>query len=195
VIDKLTLSVGVVCNSTKRLKMSRSNGTTVLWRIAAITIIAIISNSNGSGGNGVMAWPNFGPGFELHLNTSDFAIDCIGRCPYDIVKPLAARLGPAYVLMGGAVTPSAGLEQMVELNNGGDFLIIRLANSGPLPLDRYNSLVYSFTPTPNSVTTISIKTAAATQHPYVLTRLADAESIFFPGLCFETYPNTIGLMV
>jgi hypothetical protein len=156
----------------------------LLVTLVLVCIMTLLqSNGNGNGGcgviMGVMGWPTFGPAHELHLNTTDFLIDCIGRCPYDVIRNMSH--GPAYVLMGGQQDHTVGLQAMVDLTDGGDFLILRMSSSGPTPLDRYNSVIYAMTPKPNSVTTISMTTQQAVRHPYVLTRLAGAEAVFITG--------------
>jgi len=87
---------------------------------------------------------------------------------------------PGTVLMGGGNDVDEAFRWMCELNNGGDFLVIRATGT-----DAYNPYIQrlcrnSGKPA-NSVATLIIPSIEAANHPDVKTILSNAEAVFIAG--------------
>lgn len=81
------------------------------------------------------------------------------------------------VMMGGAGENDPAMNWFLERANGGDVLVIRASGS-----DGYNDYLYSqLDAEVNSVETIVWNNAAASEDPYVLQRLNEAEAIWMAG--------------
>lgn len=88
-------------------------------------------------------------------------------------------------LMGGAGESDEAMTWFIEKANGGDVLVLRTSGS-----DGYNDYLYSdLGVTLNSVETIVFNSAEASQDPYVIQRLNEAEAIWMAGGNQATYVN------
>ena len=84
---------------------------------------------------------------------------------------------PGIVLMGGAGEQDDAMKWFLERVNGGDVLVIRASGS-----DGYNDYLFSDLGVQvNSVETIVWNSAEASEDPYVLQQLANAEGIWMAG--------------
>jgi cyanophycinase-like exopeptidase len=89
------------------------------------------------------------------------------------------------VLMGGASESDAAMQWFLERANGGDVVVIRASGS-----DGYNDYLYSdLGVTVNSVETILFNNATASNEPYVIERLNNAEAIWIAGGNQANYIN------
>jgi cyanophycinase-like exopeptidase len=80
-------------------------------------------------------------------------------------------------LMGGASEDDNAMKWFLQQANGGDVLILRTSGS-----DGYNSYFYSgLGITVNSVETIVCNNASASNDPYILQKIQQAEAIWFAG--------------
>ncbi|MES2800657.1 MAG: T9SS type A sorting domain-containing protein [Bacteroidota bacterium] len=80
-------------------------------------------------------------------------------------------------LMGGASEDDNAMKWFLEKANGGDVLVLRASGS-----DGYNDYLYSdLGITVNSVETIVCNNATASDNPYVLQKIEQAEAIWFAG--------------
>jgi cyanophycinase-like exopeptidase len=80
-------------------------------------------------------------------------------------------------LMGGAAEDDQAMRWFLERAGGGDVLVFRTTGS-----DGYNAYFYEELDVAlNSVETIVCHDAAASNHPYVLQRIGEAEAIWFTG--------------
>lgn len=87
------------------------------------------------------------------------------------------------VLMGGAGEDDNAMTWFLERSGGGDIVVIRTSGS-----DGYNDYMYSgLGVTVNSVETIVFNDASASEDPYVLQQLANAEAIWMAGGNQATY--------
>lgn len=81
------------------------------------------------------------------------------------------------LLAGGATDNDNAMTWFLNRANGGDVLIIRASGA-----DGYNDYLFSdLGVTVNSVETIRFEDASASQDPYVLQQIANAEAIFIAG--------------
>lgn len=88
-------------------------------------------------------------------------------------------------LMGGAGESDEAMTWFIEKANGGDVLVIRTTGS-----DGYNNYLFNqLGVTLNSVETIVFNNAEASQDPYVIQRLNEAEAIWMAGGNQATYVN------
>lgn len=87
------------------------------------------------------------------------------------------------VLMGGAGEDDNAMTWFLERSGGGDIVVIRTSGS-----DGYNNYMYSgLGVTVNSVETIVFNDASASEDPYVLQQLSNAEAIWMAGGNQATY--------
>ncbi len=88
-------------------------------------------------------------------------------------------------LMGGATENDSAMKWFLQRANGGDVLILRTTGS-----NGYNSYLYSELGIPvNSVETIVCKNALASNDPYIIQKIQQAEAIWFAGGDQWTYVN------
>jgi cyanophycinase-like exopeptidase len=89
------------------------------------------------------------------------------------------------LLAGGATDNDNAMTWFLNRANGGDILIIRASGA-----DGYNDYLFSDLGVPvNSVETIRFEDASASQDPYVLQQIANAEAIFIAGGDQSVYIN------
>ena len=80
-------------------------------------------------------------------------------------------------LMGGSTEDDNAMKWFLERADGGDILVLRASGS-----DGYNNYLYSeLGVTVNSVETIKFNSAEASNDPYVLQKIQQAEAIWFAG--------------
>ena len=80
-------------------------------------------------------------------------------------------------LMGGASEDDNAMKWFLQRANGGDVLVLRTSGS-----NGYNSYLYSGLGIPvNSVETIVCNNALASNEPYVIQKIQEAEAIWFAG--------------
>lgn len=80
-------------------------------------------------------------------------------------------------LMGGATEDENAMKWFLQQANGGDILVLRTSGA-----NGYNDYLYSTLGIPvNSVETIVCNNAAASNDPYVLQKIQQAEAIWFAG--------------
>lgn len=84
---------------------------------------------------------------------------------------------PGYLLAGGGSDSDPAMRWLIQQADGGDVLVLR-ASGG----NGYNSYLFSeLSVNVNSVETIRFESAAASNDPYVLRRIEEAETIFIAG--------------
>ncbi len=89
------------------------------------------------------------------------------------------------LLMGGASESDAAMQWFLERANGGDVVVIRASGA-----DGYNDYLYTdLGVTVNSVETILFNNATASEDPYVIGRLNNAEAIWIAGGNQASYVN------
>lgn len=80
-------------------------------------------------------------------------------------------------LMGGATEHDEAMKWFLQRANGGDILVLRASGS-----DGYNDYLYSeLGVTVNSVETIVFNNSMANNDPYIISKVAQAEAIWFAG--------------
>ncbi len=90
---------------------------------------------------------------------------------------LEVRASGGLCLMGGAAEDDQAMRWFLQQANGGDVLVLRTTGS-----DGYNSYFYDELGVAlNSVETMVCHGPAASTHPYVLQRIAEAEAIWITG--------------
>lgn len=88
-----------------------------------------------------------------------------------------AQPEPGIVLMGGASEHDEAMKWFLQQANGGDVVVIRASGS-----DGYNDYLFSDLGVEvNSVETIRFDNSSASQNPYVIDQLLNAEAIWIAG--------------
>lgn len=115
-------------------------------------------------------------GYVCVCARNSYDIWCVGKCDHDKVTSSQ----PGAVLMGGGQDTTEAFEWQINNANGGDFVILRASGD-----DAYNEWVFEISllmdKPLNSVTTILFKKNSAVTESEVLTRIKNAEAIFFAG--------------
>ena len=87
--------------------------------------------------------------------------------------------------MGGSTEDANAMKWFLKRANGGDILVLRTSGS-----NGYNDYLYSeLGVSVNSVETIVCHNAAASNEPYILQKIQQAEAIWFAGGDQWTYIN------
>lgn len=105
-----------------------------------------------------------------------FDMWCLGRCSSDIFTISQ----PGVVMMGGGIYTDEAFEWQITNANGGDFVVLVIQG-----YNDYNDYLYNLSlaigrPL-NSATTISFNDPSASYDEIILTKLRNAEAIFFAG--------------
>ena len=88
-------------------------------------------------------------------------------------------------IMGGSTEDANAMKWFLKRANGGDILVLRTSGS-----NGYNDYLYSeLGVSVNSVETIVCHNAAASNEPYILQKIQQAEAIWFAGGDQWTYIN------
>ena len=124
------------------------------------------------------------------LNILMLSIGCFGQ-DYDyyfIGDTSDIQVSPQFgiCMMGGATENDEGARWFIEKANQGNILVLRASGS-----DGYNDYFYSqLGLNPQSVETIVFNNASASEDPFVLDRISQAEAIWFAGgnqAVYESY--------
>ena len=93
--------------------------------------------------------------------------------PADVVPPRMSL--PSLVLMGGGRSVPDAFRWMIERSGGGNFVVLRAAGN-----DAYNDYLYALGGL-SSVETLVIPSREAASHPFVLSRVRQADALFIAG--------------